>query len=305
MGKALKVFIVLNFLLGVVVITLGIQSFSARKILKAQALELEKSLAKISEDLQWGEKVPWENPGEEKQVLFRFSQPTNAEGLANLKNEIEPLGRVATQREAQLSQRNLELAQTHSQLETKKQNLASRESELVAAQKQEASLKIEKWTKVTSELSDLKAEVANLQTGKSEKESGISTKNSSLTELNNQLASLEIDLETRIQERDNVQAEYERCRTGEAGEAGEKLLGTQIRGKKGVVLAVNQDWEYVVIDKGDTIVEPDFKAYVHRGNEYIGKLNVLRVEENLAVAEIVPGSLTEGQTIQPGDTLFF
>lgn len=301
MGKALKVFVILNLALSAFVIYIGIQAFNGRKILKAEALELEKSLSRLSGNLQWGAKVPWENEGEEKQVAFRFSQPARAEGLANLRNELEPLGRFATTREAQLAQRHNELVVTRSTLMDTRDTLATRERELAAAQKQESDLTAE-LAGTNAALSDARNQVSNLETGKSDRELKITSKNNTLTELNNTLASLEIDLESRIQERDNAKDEYERCRIGEAGEKSKEI---DVRGSKGLVMAVNKDWEYVVIDKGNLKVEPNFQAYVHRGKEYVGKLNVVRVEENLAVAEIVPGSIVEGQSIQPGDTLFF
>ncbi len=152
---------------------------------------------------------------------------------------------------------------------------------------------------------DEKSQIKNLakaKTDKSELESRIAQLNSRITELNNELASLEIDLETRIQERDLAQTEYEKCRYGAAGEQ----TAASLKGKRGKVLAMNPDWEYVVIDKGMVDnVEIDLQALVHRGNEYIGKLKVVRVEDEISVAEIIPGSVAPSESIKAGDAYFF
>ena len=62
MGKALKTFIILNLLLSAGVIALGIKSFSERKVLKAEAIELQNTVSQLSANLKWGEEVAWESP---------------------------------------------------------------------------------------------------------------------------------------------------------------------------------------------------------------------------------------------------
>lgn len=301
MGKALKTFIILNLLLSAGVIGLGIKSFSERKVLKAEAIELQNAVTQLSTQLKWGEEVAWENPEERKTNAFTFSQPIAAEGLAGLKDELDGISRFSTQRQAQLTQRNNELTTTKRTLADTKDTLATRERELAAAKSQEEDLKVA-LAKSKSELSASQRQVASLETDKRNRESAIRTKNSDLTELNNTLASLEIDLETVIQERELAQDDYDRCKIGAAGENG--VATGNVRGEKGMVLAVNKDWQYVVIDKGNLAIKPDFQAYVHRGNDFVAKLNILRVEDKLAIAEIISGS-SDGEGVKPGDTLFF
>jgi hypothetical protein len=69
---------------------------------------------------------------------------------------------------------------------------------------------------------------------------------------------------------------------------------------------VNDNWNYVVLDKGlvDEL-KPDLQAYVHRGNEYVAKLQVTDVKQGVAIARILPGSVAEGVTLKTGDTIFF
>ena len=221
--------------------------------------------------------------------------------MAGLKEELDDIARFSTQRQSQLTQRNNELTTTKRTLVDTKDTLATRERELAAAKTQEENLKVA-LAKSKDDLSSGQRQVANLETDKRNRESAIRTKNADLTELNNNLASLEIDLETIIQERNLAQDDYDRCRLGAVGDDG--VATGEVRGAKGLVLAVNKEWQYVVIDKGDLAIKPNYQAFVHRGKDFVAKLNVVRVEDKLAIAEIVSGSL-EGEGVKPGDTLFF
>lgn len=301
MGKALKSIIIVNLLLSVGMITLGIMSFAQRKVLKAEAIEVQKTVSQLADHLKWGADVPWESPEEKKTSPFYFSQPVAASGLNVLKDELDAISRFSTQRQSQLNQRNNELTSTQRTLADTKDTLATRERELTVARRQEEDLKTA-LAKSNRELSDAKNQVSTLEADKRARESDIRTKNSDLTDLNNNLASLEIDLETVIQERNLAQDEYDRCRLGAAGESG--TASGKVRGAKGLVLAVNQDWQYVVIDKGDLAIKPNFQAFVHRGKDFVAKLNIVRVEDKLAIAEIIPGP-SEFGGVKPGDTLFF
>lgn len=301
MDKALKAFIFVNLIMSALVITFGLQTFNTRQVLKAEALELEQTAANISNSLKWGETVAWEDEGSAQPLAFSFSQPAKGEDLPFLKTELEPLGRFAATRQAQLAQRNAQLVQTRSTLKDTEVELAARTRDLESTVKKENDLNRE-LTKTNAELANAKANAASLQTAKSEKEQDIRGKNDNLTNLNNSLADLEIDLDAMLQERDNALADYERCKNGAAGK---EQKSREARGQKGRVLAVNPDWEYVIIEKGDTEVDRDYEAFVHRGREFVGKITIRRVEDQLAIAEIMTESVAEGDQIKPGDALFF
>ncbi|MDF3130686.1 hypothetical protein P0Y35_15865 [Kiritimatiellaeota bacterium B1221] len=300
MGKALKTFIILNLVMSAVVIWLGIQNFSERKLLKAETLELETTLSKIPSSLQWNAQPVWEEDRIEG-LDFKLHQPTTLAELENIRIEGEKLSKQARNRQGRLLQVFDQLTATKRNLESTNDNLAARTRELAAAEKQEQELTV-KLSKTNTELSTAKNQVSTLESTLSTQRQDIDSKNNSITDLTNELASFEIDLESRIQERDTANAEYQRCKDGEAGK---EQRNQNARGKKGLVLAVNNDWEYVVIEKGETEIEPNFEAFVHRGKEFVGKLSILRVEDDLAIAEIVADSLAEGDRIKPGDTLFF
>jgi len=68
------------------------------------------------------------------------------------------------------------------------------------------------------------------------------------------------------------------------------------------IVAVNNDWGFVVIDGGaNKSITTDTKLLVTRGNDTIGKLAIVQVEPNKTLANIVQKSLRPGTSIAPGD----
>lgn len=303
MSKALSIVILLNLIVSAGVVTFGTLSFLDREVLKTQAVELESSFQTLADELKWAEEVAWETPEEKKPLVFNLPRPQSAEELAALEDSLNEMVRFATQRQAQLSLRYNELVSTQDQLEQTRQTLATRQRELTAARNRQAQL-TRTLEEVRGNLQEANQQVATANRDKQNLDDTISRLNTQITDLNNELASLEIDLETRIQERDLAQAEYDRCRLGAAGD--DDGPSEDVRGQRATVMAVNPDWQYVVIDKGMiNNVELNLQGFVHRGKDYVGKLQVVRVEDTVAVAAIIDGSVEPGDAIRPGDKLFF
>jgi hypothetical protein len=68
------------------------------------------------------------------------------------------------------------------------------------------------------------------------------------------------------------------------------------------IVAVNNDWGFVVIDAGkNREITLDTRLLITRGKDTIGKLNIVSVEGNRTVANIDQKSLLRGFTVAPGD----
>ena len=68
------------------------------------------------------------------------------------------------------------------------------------------------------------------------------------------------------------------------------------------VIAVNNDWGFVIIDAGkNKEITADTKLLVTRGSAIIGKLSIQAVENNRTIANIVQKSLRSGLAVSPGD----
>ena len=74
----------------------------------------------------------------------------------------------------------------------------------------------------------------------------------------------------------------------------------------GRVMAVNPGWNFVVLSVGDRQgAAVGATMLVMRGGEAIGKAKISSVEPSTSIADLVPGSVRKGITVQPGDTVVY
>jgi hypothetical protein len=77
-------------------------------------------------------------------------------------------------------------------------------------------------------------------------------------------------------------------------------------GVRGTVLAVNQAYNFVVLNLGERHgVETNAEMLVVRGGTLIGKIRISSVEPSTAIGDIITGSLARGVQVQPGDTVIY
>ena len=77
-------------------------------------------------------------------------------------------------------------------------------------------------------------------------------------------------------------------------------------GLHGTVLAVNQAYNFVVLDLGGRQgVETNAEMLVMRRGTVIGKIRVSSVEPATAIGDIISSTLPRGVQVQPGDTVIY
>jgi cell shape-determining protein MreC len=77
-------------------------------------------------------------------------------------------------------------------------------------------------------------------------------------------------------------------------------------GIRGRVLAVNRDYNFVVLNLGARQgVEPNSEMLVMRRGSFIGKIRVSAVEPATTIGDIIISSLARGVQVQPGDTVVY
>jgi len=82
--------------------------------------------------------------------------------------------------------------------------------------------------------------------------------------------------------------------------------GVRRAGVRGTVLAVNQAYNFVVLNLGARHgVESNSEMLVLRQGTPIGKIRISSVEPATAIGDIITGSLARGVQVQPGDTLIY
>ena len=79
-----------------------------------------------------------------------------------------------------------------------------------------------------------------------------------------------------------------------------------VRGLRGRVLAVDRNWNFVVLSLGDRNgVNNNATMIVQRGGALVGKVRITSVEPSQSIADIIPNSVPQGVTVQAGDTVVF
>lgn len=89
-------------------------------------------------------------------------------------------------------------------------------------------------------------------------------------------------------------------------EIGRYRAGITKQGLTGKILAVNPGWNFVVLSVGDRQgAASGGNMIVTRGGEAIGRVRITSIEPSTSIADIVPGSVRKGVTIQPGDAVVY
>ena len=183
-----------------------------------------------------------------------------------------------------------EKEQLTSQVAALKGDLEKTKTELTALNTKVTEKATEIDTKVT-EIAALKAKldefnakgtgnetkVKDLETEISEKKLAIDT----LTELKNKAQAQVTALAQRESERKNIQRK---------------------NNFTGRVLAVNQAWNFVVLNLGDRNgMSNNVELLVKRGSQLVGKVRITSVEPATSIADIVSSNTSGGTTLQPND----
>ncbi len=75
-----------------------------------------------------------------------------------------------------------------------------------------------------------------------------------------------------------------------------------LNGLEATVIAVNPDWGFVMVNVGENLgITESVSLLVKRGEERVARLQVREVRPSMLVADVIPGSLNEGDQVQPGD----
>jgi hypothetical protein len=89
-------------------------------------------------------------------------------------------------------------------------------------------------------------------------------------------------------------------------EKNQRILGVAKAGLQGRILAVNSGWNFVVLSVGDKQgVMVNSSLIVVRGNDPIARLRITSVEPSTSIADVLPGTVRRGISVQPGDTVIF
>ena len=152
----------------------------------------------------------------------------------------------------------------------------------------------------TKKLEELKAQLAKLPADVKPE-----TLAEDLNKMKQSIAELQAQAEAKKKEVDAEQVKIDAAdkeRTEIVRKIEERKKAFDRNGLTARVVAVNNDWGFVVIDAGKSLgITQDTKLLITRGTQTVGKLSILSVEGNRTVANILQDSLVAGMTPVPGD----
>ena len=86
----------------------------------------------------------------------------------------------------------------------------------------------------------------------------------------------------------------------------DRASGALMAGLRGRVLAVDRNWNFVVLDLGNRNgVNNNATMIIQRGGSMVGRVRITSVEPSQSVADIIPNSVPAGISVQPGDTVVY
>jgi predicted RNase H-like nuclease (RuvC/YqgF family) len=223
-----------------------------------------------------------------------------------------------------------EISGLNSKLTQSQQTLAKTEGDLKSAKDAAAAATAEKEAtaaslataqgdldKAKSQVTELTSQVTAKETQITQLTADVQAKDAKITELSSAqtgtAAEPAAEVQTQLQEKETLitklQADLDsaRTQTEELRKKEQDRAALKMRdGLQGRILAVNQAWNFVVLDLGDRNgVINNAELLVKRGSQLIGKVRITSVEPSTSIADIVANSVPGGLVIQPGDNVIY
>jgi hypothetical protein len=210
---------------------------------------------------------------------------------------------VAPEKESQAQAANLADANARSAgIESK---VASAEAELIKSQTEKAELQ----AKVQAQQSELAAAQKSLEEAASKEVIPDTLPMPGAGDLQAQLEDTRRQLDSAEREKQllasKIRASQDRSPPTEAPRK-RALTAPRNPGVRGTVLAVNQAYNFVVLNLGGRQgVEANSEMLVLRRGALIGRIRVSSVEPATAIGDIITNSLARGVQVQPGDVVIY
>ncbi len=302
-SNLVKTFLVLNFLLIIAVMVFSMFFFFRdRELIKAQTLVNLEGVEATAKSLQWGGLVDWESDADRKQSAFEITLPLVMDDVTNFEAQLTSLEEFASYRLEQLETEYTTLLDTRAELAQTKETLAIRTQELADANRKITDLN-GTLAQLRQDLNEANNTISGLEREKSTLERQVKDLEMEIAGKDSEIESLSDKLALHQKEVEKVRLLLDACQggpnTGDPTKEDKPGMSAQI-------LAIDPDWNFVVINRGEVDVLPMFsEAFVHRGEEYIGKVRVTQVERTVAIAEILPDTFVAGVELEVGDNIFF
>jgi cell shape-determining protein MreC len=201
------------------------------------------------------------------------------------------------------------VVEDHGKVTQAENRAAKAEAELAQIQKEKADLQ--------TKLDENQKEIASLQTPVQGKNPNAPSADNSVTapaaDLQSQVDDLRRQLDSAEKEKaflseklQDVQDRADQPKEGKKRREAVRETAPRRTGLRGTVLAVNQAYNFVVLNLGTRHgVESNAEMLVLREGALIGKIRISSVEPATAIGDIITNSLARGAQMQPGDNVIY
>ncbi len=207
------------------------------------------------------------------------------------------------------AQREKELKVRESAIAAEEAKIGGREGKNAVAEGQLAEILKEK-SQLEAKLQDKEAEILALQKQIEVKQpASVNPGAPSAVELQAQLDDARQQLDSAEREKSLLSEKLQSVKERSSQLEDEKKRRAVAHGKVGVrgtVLAVNQAYNFVVLNLGARNgVEPHSEMLIVRDGTFIGKIRISSVEPATAIGDIITSTLARGVQVQPGDIVIY
>ena len=233
----------------------------------------------------------------------------NTTKVKTLRSTVADVSAARDSAERRRAEREKEIKGREAAINAEKAKIADTENRVASAEAELVKMQTEK-TDLQTKLQTNETEIANLQKQLEEVKPGSANPGAaSPVELQAQLDDARRQLEDAEREKVFLSDKLQSVQTRSSQLEEEKRRRVAAAGKVGVrgtVLAVNQAYNFVVLNLGGRQgVEPNSEMLVLRDGSFIGKIRISSVEPATAIGDIITSTLARGVQVQPGDIVIY
>ncbi|HXX42901.1 MAG TPA: hypothetical protein VEI58_11635 [Chthoniobacterales bacterium] len=233
----------------------------------------------------------------------------NTTKVKSLRSTVADVSAARDSAERRRAQREKEIKGREEAIAAERAKIADTENRVASAEAELVKMQTEK-TELQSKLQANDTEIANLQKQVDEAKPGSANPGApSSVELQAQLDDARRQLEDAEREKSFLSEKLQSIQVRSSQLEEEKKRRIAASGKVGVrgtVLAVNQAYNFVVLNLGGRQgVEPNSEMLVLRDGSFIGKIRISSVEPATAIGDIITSTLAHGVQVQPGDIVIY
>ncbi len=241
-------------------------------------------------------------------LVFGFLNTNKVKGLRNeLASTIsqrDVSNNARTANEKKLKAKEAALAAEQSKATAAEAKATAAEADLSKAQNEKAELEAKAQANDTR-IKELEGQVAAATVAGVPGMEGAVSPNEMKAMLDDAKSQLEAAEQEKALLADKVQMAQDKVTEMEADKK-RRESGVNAAGVNGVVLAVNQAYNFVVLDLGDRQgVVPSSEMLVMRQGALIGKIRISSVEPTTSIGDILSNTMARGVQVLPGDHVVY